>query len=245
MIYKDNYTVTTYQVDINGRATVPALCGMMQESASRYCYENGISLEHLNPKNLTWMIIKQYVEFDNYPGWLDRVNVSTWPRTKSGIRALRDYLVTDSSGKIIAKSVTNWVLLDTVTKRPVRVDDTINHIHVEDNETVFTEEKKIRVDLPDSAYNDKEFNVRYSDLDINGHVNNIKYIEWCLDSVPADFQKEHIVENLSIEFIQETYADNTVKVRTAFSETESFHELINLTTGQTVCKASMAWKKVS
>ena len=242
MIHNETYTVTTYQVDINGRVTVPVVCGMMQETASRYCYENEISLEHLNQKNLTWMIIKQYVEFESFPGWLDRINVSTWPRTLKGLRALRDYSVTDEKGKIIAKSTTNWVLLNTETRRPVKIDDVAQNLTTVDK-SVFGNEIRINVNLPECEYQEKHFNVRYSDLDINGHVNNIKYIEWCLDSVPADFQKSHTVKNLTIEFMQETYADDEVKVKTAFSEDTSFFELINLTRGQTICKVSMDWKE--
>ena len=243
MIYEEKFTVTTYQMDINGRVTVPVLCGMMQEAASRYCYENEISLEQLNRKNLTWMIIKQYVEFENFPGWMDSINVSTWPRTLKGLRALRDYSVTDSGGNPVAKSVTNWVLLNTETRRPVKVDETIKHLTAVEK-SVFNSEKKINVVLPDTEYEEKLFNVRYSDLDVNGHVNNIKYIEWCLDSVPASFQKSHIVKNLEIEFIQETYADHEVKVRTAFSERKTFFELINLSTGYTVCKAAISWREL-
>ncbi len=243
MIYNESFTVTTFQIDVMGRITVPVLCGLMQETASRFCFENGISLEHLNRRNLTWMIIKQYVEFGHFPGWRDTINVSTWPRTKKGLKALRDYSVTDSSGNTVAKSVTNWVLLDTDTKRPVKVDETVKHLDLHEK-SVFESDMKIRVELPDMEYEKKMFHVRYSDLDINGHVNNIKYIEWCLDSVPADFQKDHIVKKLSIEFIQETYADNEVKVKTAFSENESFFELVNLSTGQTVCRAVISWREL-
>ncbi len=141
MIYNDCYTVTTYQVDINGRVTVPVICSMMQESASRYCYENKISLEYLNPKNLTWMIIKQYVEFESYPRWLDKINVSTWPRSLSGLRALRDYSVSDEKGSVIARSTTNWVMLNTETRRPVKVDSEVQHLTAVDK-SVFGKDIK-------------------------------------------------------------------------------------------------------
>ena len=242
MIHNERYTVTTYQVDINGRVTVPVLCGMMQETASRYCYENEISLEHLNKRNLTWMIIKQYVEFENFPGWLDKINVSTWPRSVKGLRALRDYSLTDERENLIAKSTTDWVMLNTETRRPVKIDEEAKNL-VSVDKSVFESEIRINVKLPECEYQEKHFNVRYSDLDINGHVNNIKYIEWCLDSVPADFQKLHTVKNLAVEFIQETYADDEVMAKTAFSGDTTFFELVNLTSGQTICKVSMDWKE--
>ncbi len=242
MIYKDSFTVTSFQMDMYGKVTVPVLCGMMQETASRYCYENSISLSHLNSKNLTWMIVRQYVEFSGYPGWMDKINVSTWPRNKKGLRALRDYIVTDADGGILAKSTTTWILIDTVTKRPVRINETVDHIEALEDEKAFETEKSVKIDFPDIPFSGKDFNVRYSDLDLNGHVNNIKYIEWCLDSVPAEFQKSNIVENLSIEFMQETYADDTVSVKTAFQDGCFYHELVNMSSGETVCRAAMNWK---
>ena len=122
---------------------------------------------------------------------------------------------------LIARSTTNWVMLNTETRRPVKVDNEVSHLSTVDR-SVFENEMKIHVDLPEAEYDKKLFHVRYSDLDINGHVNNIKYIEWCLDTVPSDFQKSHTVKNLSIEFMQETYADDEVKVRTAFKGLQIF-----------------------
>ena len=58
----------------------------------------------------------------------------------------------------------------------------------------------------------KEFNVRYSDIDSNGHVNNVKYIEWAIESVPVDVVKEYQLERVKVIFEKETTYGNKVNV---------------------------------
>lgn len=240
MIHKESFSVYTFQVDGANRVTPPVLFGMMQESASRYCFDNEISIEFLSGKNLTWMLAKQYVRFSSFPSWRDSVIVETWPRNKTGIRALRDFMVTDGSGREVARSVTNWMLIDTSTKRLCKIDDTVKHL-VQVDKSVMEENFRIKVEKHGGEESGAVFRVRESDFDVNSHVNNICYIRWMLDTVPSDFRKANVISEITAEFIEEISSETDVE-SFAFRDGQRFyHELLNRNTGNTVFRGSSSW----
>jgi acyl-ACP thioesterase len=51
---------------------------------------------------------------------------------------------------------------------------------------------------------------KYSDLDINGHVNSIKYIEHILDIFPLDTYKKKALKRFEIAYVAESYYGDTL-----------------------------------
>ena len=45
--------------------------------------------------------------------------------------------------------------------------------------------------------------VSYSDLDINGHMNNTRYLDWICDLLPAAYHKEHPLKAVTISYMSE------------------------------------------
>lgn len=241
MIHKEIFSINTFQVDRNNCVTPSVLFGMMQESASRYCYDNRISIEFLSEKNLTWMLARQYVKFSRFPLWRESVTVETWPRNKTGIRALRDFLVTDEKGEEVAKSVTNWMLIDTTRRRPCKIDDTIEHLTAVEK-SVMKDDFKIRVEKIEGEKINTSFHVRHSDFDVNKHVNNICYIRWALDTVPSDFQKNNSLSEISVEFLEEIATESPLDSSAFMNGKNIYHELVNGETGRIVFRAQTAWQ---
>ncbi|MCP5514210.1 MAG: hypothetical protein H7A26_01960 [Spirochaetales bacterium] len=250
MIHTDTFTVNSFQVDGKNRVTPAVLFGMMQECASLYCLENNIGIDDLAKKSLTWMLARQYVKFSAFPSWRSLVTVETWPRSKTGLRALRDYLVTDEAGNEVARSVTNWMLIDTKSRRLCKVDETISHITVVEK-SVMPDNFKIKVDKPGDDEGGGRlgtlFRVRASDFDINSHVNNLCYIRWALDTLSYDFYKSNTLSEIYAEFIEEisseTDIESTVVPLPDTGESSFYHELRNMESGHIVFRGRTTWKE--
>lgn len=262
---KDIFTVNSFETDFKNRISPVYLCGMMMESASRFCEEEKISIADLSKKNITWMMAKQYIKFSSFPKWLNTVTVETWPRNKTGLKALRDFIITDEEGQEVARSVSYWILVNTVTKRLCKLEDQINCVKPVE-ESVMPDSFKIKVDIPSKEAEFAEkftgtFVVRHSDIDLNYHVNSSVYIRWVLDTLPSYFHNQYKLAEISSEYMEEITAtmlndsENTV---TDLSEQESiestamlvaeqdgkkfYHELKNIKTGRVVFRAQTLWQ---
>ena len=55
-----------------------------------------------------------------------------------------------------------------------------------------------------------EYVTKYSDIDINGHVNSIKYIEHILDLFPLSFYREHRIRRFEMAYVAESYYGDTL-----------------------------------
>ena len=74
-------------------------------------------------------------------------------------------------------------MIDTTTRQPVDILKTSNETISEYLETDYANpiKKSSRVKLDDDLKLQQSILTTYSDIDINGHVNSIKYIEHILD----------------------------------------------------------------
>ncbi len=241
MKHKDFFTINSFDVDITSHATPVVLCAVMQEAASRQCADLGISIDELSRQNMTWMLAKQYVKFSGYPAWRSIITVETWPRNKTGLRALRDFIIKDQQGREIARSVTNWMLIDINTRRLCKLDETIKHISIIE-ETVMHEDFKIKVEKFDGEKISAIFHVRSSDFDMNAHVTSTCYIKWSLDTVPFEFHKTHFVSELYAEYIEEISSEVDVESDIYINGNLFYHELKNKETGRIVFRGQTAWQ---
>ena len=179
-----------------------------------------------------WIIAKMRVKVHQPIHIDEEVTLRTWITMGSAVVHPRQYEVVNSEGKVLVEATSNWTLIDLVRRRiaiPKRVGLT------------FPEEicKPGTIEI-ETNFDDEvgyEFvekrQVRYGDLDVNGHLNNAKYIEWVCDCVGYDVFKEYFVEDISIQFKKETgpnevlvlekYCnENIVKVR-GLNEDGSIH----------------------
>ena len=241
MKYSDTFIINSFNVDITGMATPAVLCAIMQETASRQCVDLGISIDELAKHNQTWMLAKQYVKFLKYPAWRSSITAETWPRNKTGLRALRDFVIKDENGQEIASSVTNWMLIDVSTRRLCKIDETIKNISITE-ESVMPEDFKIKVEKSEGEKSTAIFRVRPSDFDMNAHVTSTCYIKWILDTVPFEFHKTHSVSELYAEYVEEISSEVEVHSIAYMKENGFYHELINMQTERVVFRGQTAWQ---
>ena len=241
MKHSDTFIINSFDVDITKLVTPVALCAVMQETASRQCVDIGISVDDLAKYNQTWMLARQYVKFSGYPSWRSSVTVETWPRNRTGLRALRDFIIKNEKGEEIATSVTNWMLIDVNTRRLCKIDELGKNIEVTE-ESVMPEDFKIKVEKSDGEKITALFRSRSSDFDMNAHVTSTCYIKWILDTVPFEFHKTHSVAELYAEYIEEISSEVDVESVAYMKENSFYHELKNLQTDRIVFRGQTTWR---
>jgi len=241
MKYRETFIVNSFDADISKLATTTMLCAIMQESASRQCVDIGISVDDLGKYGQTWMLAKQYIKFLRYPAWRSTITVETWPRNKTGLRALRDYILKDEKGEEVARSVTNWMLIDVNTRRLCKIDEVVKNLETAE-ESVMPENFKIKVEKFDGNKIIASFRARPSDFDMNAHVTATCYIKWILDTVPFEFHKTHFVTELYAEYLEEISSEIDIESIAYMKENSFYHELKNVQTGRIVFRGQTTWQ---
>jgi medium-chain acyl-[acyl-carrier-protein] hydrolase len=199
-ILEQDYEINFLNCYPNGYLKYTELCNLFQITAGNHADLGGISYLDMQANHQAWVMSRMRLEITKLPKWQDKVTVKTWIKNlenSRSVRSLEMYL----DGEKIVGCETYWAVINTQTRRPDIM--ALPHDHFEkinSNGTVFPTSK---IEIGESHKNIAQKTVRLSDLDIVNHVNNVKYLEWCLDyENPKKIIKQEI-KAVDINFMKE------------------------------------------
>jgi len=226
LIHYEAFIVRAYEVDAKGKASVPTICNYLQEAAGNHATKLGVAVDQLFKLNMTWVLSRLHVQILRFPFWREMIHLETWPSGKKGKFATRDFLIYDHKKNVIVRGTSSWMILDLKALRPISMPDFMEDIESPDRERAIDDQFP-KLIVPNNPEIEKKIDVRLNDLDINQHVNNVKYIEWTLESIPIDeWKKKHLVD-LEISYRAETKYGESVLVNTQQNGDTYSHHVIS------------------
>lgn len=205
-IYEEEFKIRSSEVAPNGKAKLQSICDLLQESAGNHALQLDFDISQLQQKNLTWVLHRLHVQIDRYPEWREVITIKTWPSSGDTLRAYRDFSIIDTEGQEIGRSLSYWLMLNTGSRRPVRMPKEVLAMAPKETKHVL-DVNSSRIEAKQKMSGSKTFTVRRSDLDVNEHLNNVRYIEWALETLP---ETQNITE-LDIEFRTECTLGETIQ----------------------------------
>lgn len=219
--YLEERIVSCYEANANHFLKPAAMLDMMQEAAGRDAENLGFGYDNMISSNTAWVLSRVKVIFHNYPKWRDKINLKTWHKGANRIFYLRDFLLEDLSGNTLVSATTSWVIIDLSSRRMVRNSDLAENF---DNVGMghAIEEQAEKVSLPKELepQHVHTHKVVWSDIDTNGHVNNVKYVVWALDALEYEFVKENKVKELLVNFDSEVLPGQSVDLYRVMEKTD-------------------------
>ncbi|HOT00927.1 MAG TPA: thioesterase [Acidobacteriota bacterium] len=209
--WNGTFEVKTYELDHSGRLPLPALLHRMQEAAEHNAVALGFGVEELLRRNLTWMLTKFHLQVDRFLAGRQPLTTETWPSGFEGRYACREFrFYAGEFRELFAVAASRWLMVDIRRGRPVKAQDAFPELFPFD-ETRVIEDPFPELDPAGPEVHRAEFPVRLADLDINQHVNSLRYIDWIIEAVPDRLWTTHGVGALQVEYRrQSAYGDTVV-----------------------------------
>ena len=239
-IWRQRWQVRSYDVDFRKRVSAEAICRAFLDVAWNHAEQLGFGYEHLARQGLFWVLVRLLVQIDSYPLWGDAVELRTWPRGTNGAFALRDFELVDSAGKQLVGGASSWLVLDAKNRRPQRIDKLL--FHVPRNITRMgagREPGKLPGLKPGPA--SLAAQARYTDIDVNEHVNSARYVTWLLDSYPPAFHRAHTLRRLELNYVAETKWGDALSVVSEEKNPLEFSHCIFSANQTELCRAELVW----
>src|SRR4030042_2091989 len=174
-IWSEKFKVRTYETDFNNNVKISSLFDYMQEAAANHAGSLDYGYKVLSKKNQAWILSRAVIELYGNAGFTDELTVETWAKSIDKLFALRDFMIYDGSDKIMAKASTAWLLVDIAAKRPLRLTELQHHTPPEEKAPAFDETPPKIEDYTKIEFCDEK-TAAYTDIDLNQHVNNVKFI---------------------------------------------------------------------
>ena len=207
--YVRGLTVPVFDVGPDDRMKLGAVLRNVQETSEQHVDLLHIGYEEFRDRcGLVFFLISNRMRIFRLPAHREKIEIKTHPRGRGAARFYRDFKFYDESGALIVECMQTTVLADAATHR-VRRPRAFTDLGVFRDFPIEPEEKMVRIEVPDDLPQVGEREVRRSDLDSNGHMNNAVYADIVEDFLP---EPERPVRGLQIDYLGETSPGDTLKI---------------------------------
>ena len=220
--YSEKRIVSSYEANANHNLRPAALMDMMQEAAGRDAETLGFGYREMISANAAWVLSRMKIIFNKYPKWRDEVVLKTWHKGANRIFYLRDFQLEDIDGNQLACATTSWLIIDLSSRRMVR-NSTLaeNFDNTALGDAIADQADKVAFPKDVEPEHVTTHKVVWSDIDTNGHVNNVKYAVWAMDIVDYADASTRPLKEMLINFDAEVLPGKEVDLYRIRMESES------------------------
>ena len=207
---KYEFLAEPFHCDFSQRLFMGHLGNHMLNAADFHSDARGFGMRDLLPMNRSWVLSRLAIEMDEMPVMYTRFTVETWVESAMRYFTNRNFRVVEKQGveeKVLGYGRSIWAMIDTTTRQPCNLMD------IRDGELMnWVEKDKVnpmsrlsRVKMSEEAECVRTIDTGYNDVDINGHINSVKYIEHVLDLWSIDWYREHRLRRFDIAYVAECH----------------------------------------
>lgn len=234
------FYVHSFDSDAFGYLAPAALAGYLQEAASQSADSLGFGMQDLSEQGLTWVLVREQFSLDEPIRFGDTLEVETWPSGIDRWAALRDFRLL-KGGKEVGRALTSWFVLDIATRHPVRPASVLSEQYRAQSPHVLPLKSEPLLSV-EGASIERQFQVRFSDIDANLHVTNASYIAWVLEAVEEIEWRKNWLTGLDIQFIAECSVGALVRARSVSNAPGvRVHSVFHEQSARELARAVTAW----
>ena len=201
------FTAEPFHCDFSGRMFLGHLGNQMLNAADFHSTDRGFGMKYLMTIKRSWVLSRLAIEMEEMPGQHERYIIETWVESAMRYFTRRNFSVTDNNGRVYGYGRSVWAMIDTETRQPTDIfsidNEAIKNWIVEDKPCPIASGGRVKIS--DSAGFVRSIDINYNDIDINGHVNSVKYIEHVLDLWDIAWYREHRLKRFEIAYVAEAH----------------------------------------
>lgn len=232
----DEHRIRGYEVGPDQRTNILTIANLLQEVAGNH----GVALwgrgkegyatdPFMVELNLIFAAARIQIQMDRYPSWGDVLQIETWFQAEGQMAACRNWIIKDvASGDEIGRATSTWVLINSKTRRMEKIPEVMK-VKLE---KLAPKPKRHSVPLDQQRRKIPELKepfdiigplqvARRSDMDMNGHINNVTYLSWALETVPRAVYTDYDLIQIEIDYKNECLAGHTVETLGNFVDEET------------------------
>ena len=217
--YDETFSLRPRDCDLNEKWRPSAILETMQDVAGAHSILLGCGRDELVKKNIVWVLSRCELHMDRYPAVGEKITVHTFPTPTRICFFPRYYIFTDTRGEMIGKAGSLWLLLDLGTRRMLPPGDVARLIP--DNKDL-----SVPMNLPATVGKLQgeefvsEYRPVYTDLDVNGHVNNTRYADWLCNTLGIELMTEYEPERIILNYNHEVLPGSVVTLHRILRDQE-------------------------
>ena len=245
---KYEFMAEPFHCDFAGRLFMGHMGNHMLNAADFHSSARGFGMKYLMTIHRSWVLSRLAIEMEEIPVQYTKFNVETWVESAMRFFTSRNFAVTGiDDDKVYGYGRSIWAMIDTESRQPTDLfsidNGAINDWIVSDKPCPI--EKGGRVKMSDEAELVHTIDTYYNDVDINGHINSVKYIEHVLDLWSIDWYSQYAIKRFEIAYVAEAHAGDKLSFYREKTGENEFCVRIVRTDGTECCRSKVSFVKIS
>lgn len=201
-IYTEKFVVRYSEVDMFNILKIRSIFDYLQQVAATHAVSLGCGWDNMKENKQIWVLQRISLEIKKAVGVGDELIVRTYPSGRERLFFRREFEVLDSAGDLVLIGSSFWLVLDGATLRPVRNFNFDIPAEIENLPKFcdYNNELKISAEEQQQMNYSHEFQVNYSSIDINLHLNNANYPMLVQDVLYNSLQRNFQFKKIQISF---------------------------------------------
>ena len=218
-LYREiEHIITPDEADFTGKWRPGDIFRAMQRAAEVHAVELGWGYSVLKERNIAWVLTRTQVKMEAYPRVWDQITIATWTGLIKHSVFPRYFEFRASDGTVLGKAVTLWVLLNLSERCMVSAEKAQIEVPADEGHPAALPFPSAPRELKGIEPTLTEKRPVYTDFDINGHVNNTRYIDWLCDLFAPERYREKFIRELIVNYAGEILPDTELTLMLAEEE---------------------------
>lgn len=205
-----DFVAEPFHVDFTEKLTMGVLGNHLLNCAGIHAAERGFGIAELNENHYTWVLSRLAVEMEEMPRAYEKFSIRTWVENVYRLFTDRNFEIVNAAGKPIGYARSIWAMISMETRKPA--DLLALHgggitDYICDKECPIEKAGRMKVNEAEPV---ARYTAKYGDIDLNGHVNSVKYIEHALNLFPLEMFREKSLRRFEVAYVAESYYGDTL-----------------------------------
>jgi len=234
-----SFIAEPFHVDFTGRLTLGVLGNHLLNCAGFHATDRGFGIATLNEDNYTWVLSRLAIELEEMPYQYEKFTVQTWVENVYRLFTDRNFALLDKDGKKIGYARSVWAMINLNTRKPADLlalhgGSIVDYVC--DEPCPIGKPSRIKVASCEPA---ATLTAKYSDIDINGHVNSIRYIEHILDLFPIEMYRTKRIRRFEMAYVAESYYGDELSFFMDDAGEDVYQVEVRKNGGEVVCRSKV------
>jgi len=243
-VWMQDIYVRTYETDFENRWKPAGFFNAIQEAATQHAAHLGFDYQDMLAQNRIWILSRVKIKFFAFPTMREIVKVRTWPcGIQQKVFFTRDFIFSAQNGNPYAAATSAWILIDPIARRMLMPSALRGELPLSDERAL--DEDLLKIVPIEHAPERLHLAAGYSAIDMMGHVNNARYIEWICDCFPIEHYARHQLEWLQINYLNEVKPGDFISLTCSPRDDdpqEWCFKAANQTASNWAFEAALRWK---
>ena len=203
--------------DMFGHWKPSSILETMQETAGEHSASFGLDRRTMDGMGVAWVLSRTKVEMKRLPRTGETIRIETYPTAARHLFFPRSHVFLDENGEEIGAANSLWVLMDLTTRRIVK-NERVSSL-VPDNPQL-----KPAAGMPATVrpltgeVQEGALAAQFTDLDLNRHVNNTKYLDWCMNALGLKVLEENCLTAFDVNYEAEILPGSEIRTELTVQE---------------------------